>query len=217
MSPRRSAVPVQAWPSIQCVTCLLTKDLFSVKLPGVLTSSLRRARGSRHFPECRWARVSPYIAAPTSSRVEAEAEAVERAQPEVALAAVVVRAGERPGRDVDADGLEGLRRERQRPGSDHLQFGQLGLLPREQVEHDLRAESGRAHAQTGEAGRVRHSSVVSGVEERAEPGARIDDAAPLMGEAHIRQLGERLVEVLRQLLEGLRTLVEFRRDAAAEV
>ena len=92
------------------------------------------------------------------SGVEAESEAVEGAQPEVAASFVAVGLlDRRPGRR-DTDPGQRLGRERDRLALDHRRLGAFSLGALEQVEHDVGAEAGGSDAEPGVAGRVRNSS-----------------------------------------------------------
>ena len=119
--------------------------------------------------------------------------------------------------DGHAEPGDRLRRERQRLGPHHLRCGSARCRARQQVEHHVRAEPGRADAEPGVAGRVGDPSAVRRAEERAEACAQVDRAAPGVAEPDAVELRERLEEVLGQQLERLVALVELGLDLAAEV
>ena len=135
----------------------------------------------------------------------------------VAPTAVAVGGGERPARQLDPGERERLGRERQRLGAHHLQRGPLGLPAVEQVQHHVGAEPGGADAEAGVAERVRRPAGVRRAEEREEPGAGVDGAAPLVAEPQPLELGEGLEELAGQQVERRRPVVEPAGDAAAEV
>ena len=151
------------------------------------------------------------------SRVEAEAEAVEAAEPEVAAAAAAVGAVERPAGGLDAGVADGLGREGEGPLADELQAGRLGAPAVEQIEHDLGPEPRRGHAETRVAEAVRHLPLHGGAPELAEAGRGVDHPAPRVAELHAGQLREGGEEVLGQLRPRLRALLELLRHLAAEV
>src|SRR6476620_5235932 len=83
-----------------------------------------------------------------ASGIEAEAEAVERAQPRVAPAAAVL-AVERPAGRLDPEEAERLGRERQRLVAHEGGRGGDAATAVDEVEHHRGAEPGRGHAEPG--------------------------------------------------------------------
>ena len=86
--------------------------------------------------------------------VEAEAEAVEEAEPGAAAAVVAVGGGEAVAGVLDDRPAQGLRGEGERLGADVAQAGGFGVAAVEQVERGAAAEAGGADAEAGVAGGV---------------------------------------------------------------
>src|SRR4051794_37360825 len=117
------------------------------------------------------------------SGVEAEPQAIEAAQPEVAPALISVGLRERAAGGLDPGPGEGLRRERERLGAHQLQSGALGIGPLEEVEHHLGSEARGADPEPCVAQGVRRAPAERRTEEGAEAGAGVDGTAPVVAEA----------------------------------
>src|SRR4051812_13034740 len=102
------------------------------------------------------------------SGVEAEAQAIEAAQPEVAPALVAVGLRQRAAGGLDPGPGEGLRRERERLGTHQLESGAFGVGALEEVEHHLGSEAGGADPEPGVAQGVRRAPTERRTEEGAE-------------------------------------------------
>ena len=124
-----------------------------------------------------------------ASGVEAQAQAVQRPQPGAAAPAVAVGAGQRPDGQRDPGPPQRLGRERPRAAADQLEPQQIALAVDEEVEGDARPEPARADAEPRVADRVGGAAVERGAERDAEARARVDDAAPVVGEADALELG----------------------------
>lgn len=90
---------------------------------------------------------------------------------------------------------------------DHFELGQFGLLAREEVKHDLCPEVGRADAQAGLTGEICYPATLGQIEEREEPRAGVNRAAPGVGELDALQFWERAVEARDEFLEGVLPVV----------
>src|SRR6185437_13168933 len=110
---------------------------------------------------------------PLRLTVEAEAEAVEGAEPEVAAALAAVGAGDRGAGGLDDGRAQRLRREGQWLAVDQGKPHSFGIMVLGLVEQHLGGEAGRADAEPRVPGRIGDASGVRHAEERAEAAARV--------------------------------------------
>ena len=113
---------------------------------------------------------------------------------------IAVRLGQRPPGQLHPGRAQRLGRERDGLGPHQLQLRELGWLSAQEVQQHPGAEAAGTDAEPGVTGRVRQPALVRGAEERAEPRAGVDHAAPLVAEPHALQLRERLEEMRASLL-----------------
>ena len=113
--------------------------------------------------------------------IEAEPEAVERAQPEAAAAVVAVGRREPVARELDDRLAQRLGRERDGLGADVAQARGLGVAAVEQVERGAAAEAGGGDAEAGVAGGVGEPAADGGAEEDREARARCRSRRPSGG------------------------------------
>src|SRR4029077_5096238 len=151
-----------------------------------------------------------------ASAVEAEAEAVERPQPDVAATADVLTLQAPAGR-LDAQEAERLGRERQRLVVDEVGRRRHAAAAVDEVEHHIGPEARRGHSEARVAHGISDAPRHRGAPEHAEPAAGVDGATPDVAEADALELREGLEEVAAERGPRLRAALQLSGPLAATV